>query len=113
MAKAPNLALLYDVLPPMPAVGDIVVYNGSAFSSLGGWDMGIPLPSGVTGWFSVGVDLTNGDILATGLPRSGGLSLGGFIAIRRARGIPGLGSQGQGIRSRSRGRPNGNISDDR
>ena len=66
VGKATNLALLYDVLPPMPAVGDIVIYNGSAFSSLGGWDMGVPLPSSVTALRSVAVDPTTGELLATG-----------------------------------------------
>ena len=69
VAKAGNLPLIYGTLPPMPVVGQIVVYNGSAFSGLGGWDAGVPFPSGQDlGRASVAVDPTTGDILAVLTP---------------------------------------------
>ena len=41
VAKAPNLALVYSRLPPLPAIGDMAIYNGDVFRTIGGWDSGI------------------------------------------------------------------------
>ena len=109
VAAAPNLALLYEVLPPMPAVGDMAIYTGSAFSGLGGWDAGIPFPSGQIGADAVAVDPTTGDILAV-LRTNGSATRRVFrytsLSWDSGLGLPSpAGSYGLGLAVR----PNGNI----
>ena len=109
VAAAPNLALLYGVLPPMPVEGQMAIYTGSAFSGLGGWDAGIPFPSGQGRAASVAVDPTTGDILAV-LTTSGGGAAGRRIfrytslSWDSGLGFP-SGTYGAGLTVR----PNGNI----
>ena len=48
VAKAPNLAIAHRLLPPMPSEGDLAIYNGDVFRTIGGWDVGTALPPGAS-----------------------------------------------------------------
>ena len=65
VAKAPNLAIAHRMLPPMPSEGDIAIYTGDVFRTIGGWDTGTAFPSGVSQAWGIAANAAGGILLAT------------------------------------------------
>ena len=65
VAKAPNLALAQNLLPSMPATGDILIYTGDVFRGVAAWDSGTDGPVGARAYQGCSGTVSGTILLAT------------------------------------------------